>query len=416
MGYTRGKPLEPGEKRAIVCVKGYFDRNKKEFGLTEDSVQLTADVLEVGVSTVKRVMADFHRDPLLLNKTPDPKGRPGYAINGSHEAAVRHFIRNANRQGEYITLSTLSEFLQKRDADIQFHPATLARTLDRWGFDFGKGKRSQHLKEKDEIIAFRQRYLRRMRCNRDKKGKPIHNEIYLDESYVNKNHSNDFIWYSGDDEPWVQKPTGKGERLIIINAISSAGWVNNAKLVFQAKRKTGDYHGQMNSELFQKWFTEMLMPNIERNSLIIMDNASYHNTLSANSPPTLTCSKNRIWKWLGENKIPCSKDALKAELVEILKKISPMPIYEADEIARKYGHEIIRTPPYHPELQPIEICWGVVKNHIARNCDFTLSNLKAQLEEGFTMVKPSTCTKIIKKIKSKEDQFWEEDMLFDPSD
>ncbi len=111
--------MEPGEKRAIVCVKGYFDRNKKEFGLTEDSVQLTADALEVGVSTVKRVMADFHRDPLLLNKTPDPKGRPGYAINGSHEAAVRHFIRNANQQGEYITLSTLSEFLQKRDADIQ---------------------------------------------------------------------------------------------------------------------------------------------------------------------------------------------------------------------------------------------------------------------------------------------------------
>ena len=148
--------MEPGEKRAIVCVKGYFDRNKKELGLTESSVQLTADALEVAVSTVKRVMADFHRDPLLLNKTPEPKGRPSYAINSSHEEAVRHFIRNANQQGEYVTLSTLSEFIQKRNAGTQFHLATLARTLDRWGFEFGKGKRSQHLKEKDEIIAFRQ--------------------------------------------------------------------------------------------------------------------------------------------------------------------------------------------------------------------------------------------------------------------
>jgi hypothetical protein len=76
----------------------------------------------------------------------------------------------------------------------------------------------------------------------------------LDESYVNKNHSNDFIWYSGEDGPWVQKPTGKGERLIIINAISSKGWVNGAKLVFQANRYTYDYHGQMNATLFQKWF------------------------------------------------------------------------------------------------------------------------------------------------------------------
>jgi len=80
MQYRRGKPLEPGEKRAIVSVKGYFDRNKKEFSLTESSVQLTADALEIGVSTVKRVMADYRRDPLSLDKPPEPKGHPNYAI------------------------------------------------------------------------------------------------------------------------------------------------------------------------------------------------------------------------------------------------------------------------------------------------------------------------------------------------
>jgi hypothetical protein len=32
-----------------------------------------------------------------------------------------------------------------------FHIATLGRTLDRWGFEFGAGKLSQHLKKKDEI-------------------------------------------------------------------------------------------------------------------------------------------------------------------------------------------------------------------------------------------------------------------------
>jgi len=92
---------------------------------------------------------------------------------------------------------------------------------------------------------------------------------------------------------------------------------------------------------------------------------------------------------------------LKAELVIALKKIAPLPVYEVDEIAIKSGHEILRTPPYHPELQPIELCWGIVKNHIARNCDFTLSNLKLQLEEGFSKVKTSTCVKIIKKNQAK---------------
>jgi len=416
MGYIRGKPLEPGEKRAIVCVKNYFDRNKKELGLTESSVQLAADALEVGVSTVNRVMADFRRDPLLLDKVPEPKGRPEYSIDSSHEEAIRSFIRNANKNGQYITVSTISDFIQERDSNSIFHRATLTRALDRWGFEFGKGKRSQHLKEKDEIIALRQQYLRRMKSNRDKKGNPIKSEIYLDESYVNKNHSNDFVWYSGEDGPWIHKPTGKGERLIIINAMSSEGWINNAKLVFQSTRKTGDYHGQMNAKLFQKWFLEKLIPNIPDNSLIIMDNAPYHKTLSSISPPTPNCAKEKIYTWLLKNQIPCEKDSLKAELVTVLKKVVPAPIYEVDEIASKHGHEIIRTPPYHPELQPIEVCWGVVKNHIARNCNFTLSNLKLQLEEGFKKVTPLTCSKIISKIKAKEDQFWKEDIRLDPSE
>ena len=416
MGYTRGKPLKPGEKRAIVCVKNYFDHNKKAFGVTESSVQLTADALEMGVSTVNRVMADFRRNPSLLDKTPEPKGRPDYAIDNSHEEAIRGFIRKANQSGHYVTASTLSTFIQAIDPESHFHRTTLTRALDRWGFEFGKGTRSQHLKEKDEIIALRQYYLRRMKSNRDDRGTPLKSEIYLDESYVNKNHSNDFIWYSGDDGPWVQKPTGKGERLIIINAMSSSGWVKGAKLVFQSKRKTGDYHGQMNAELFQHWFAEKLMPNIPSNSLIVMDNAPYHKTLSSCSPPTPSCSKERIRAWLMANQIPCEKNCLKAELIAVLQKVVSPPIYEVDEMAKKRGHEVVRTPPYHPELQPIEVCWGVVKNHIARNCDFTLSNLKIQLEEGFTQVTPSICAKIIAKIKAKEDQFWKEDMLLDPSE
>jgi hypothetical protein len=160
--------------------------------------------------------------------------------------------------------------------------------------------------------------LRLMKSNRGKDDQPIRNEIYLDESYVNKNHSNDFIWYFGEDGSWVQKPTGKGERLIIVNAISTSGWVDGAKLVFQAKRKTGDYHGQMNAEMFTKWFQEKLIPNIAPNSLIIMDNASYHKELSDDSPPTLVSSKNDIREWLKNNKIYYEDDSLKAELVEKL--------------------------------------------------------------------------------------------------
>ena len=408
---SRGRPLSPETKKLVVSVKQYFDGKKLK--PMEPSVKRTADALGIGVATVKRVMADYNRDPKLLDEPAKVRGRPDHAVRATHQEAIRAYIRSANKQGKYITLSTIEDFLKERSEGEAFHIATLARTLNRWGFEFGKGTRSQHLKEKDHVIAARQRYLRKKRDNRTSSGDSIRPEVYLDESYVNKNHSNDFIWYSGEDGPWVQKPTGKGERLIIINAITKSGWVPNAKLVFKSTKKTGDYHGQMNWDLFKKWFVEMLLKNISPNCLVIMDNASYHNTLSEHSPPTPLCSKKRIMEWLEQNRIYCRPDCLKPELVEILKKLAPAPSYAIDEIARSHGHEVIRTPPYHPELQPIETCWGVVKNHIARNSDFTMKNLIQQLEAGFDKVTGKTCAEIIEKVRKIEDEFWTEDLQFD---
>lgn len=412
----RGKPLTPEAKKLVVSVKQYFDQNK--FEPIEPSTKRTADALSIGVATVKRIMADYNRNPDLLDAPAKMRGRPVHAVNASYQESVRAYIRSANTQGEYITLANIRDFLNGISNDEAFHIATLARTLNRWGFEFGKGTRSQHLKEKDHVIAARQRYLRTMRSNRLSRidTETIRPEVYLDESYVNKNHSNDFIWYSGEDSSWVQKPTGKGERLIIINAITKAGWISGSKLIFKSTRKTGDYHGQMNLELFAKWFTEMLIPNIPENSLIIMDNAPYHNTLSKHSPPTPLCSKKKIMEWLAQNKIHCRDDCLKPELVEILKKIAPEPVYAIDVIARAYGHDIVRTPPYHPELQPIETCWGVVKNHVARNCDFTMDNLIKQLDFGFEKVTAKTCAKIIAKVRKIENEFWTEDLKLDANE
>ncbi len=413
MSSVQGKPLTPEVKKLIVSIKHYFDQNVQI--ITKSSAEHAACAAGIGVTTVKRIMADYNRNPNLLDKPPGIRGRRSYAVSISHQERVRQYVRNANQNGEYITLETIRDFLQEINSDESFHIATLARTLDRWGFEFGKGTRSQHLKEKDHVIAARQRYLRKKRSNRMPGNNlaTVRPEVYLDESYVNKNHSNDFIWYSGEDGPWVQKPTGKGERLIIINAITKAGWIPGAKLVFKSTKKTGDYHGQMNIGLFLKWFTEKLLPNIPDRSLIVMDNAPYHNTLSEYSAPTVSSSKDKILTWLEQNKIYCREDCLKPELVEIIKKLAPEPTYIIDEIARKHGHEVMRTPPYHPELQPIETCWGVVKNHIARNCNFTMKNLIDQLENGFEQVTSKTCAKIIAKVIKTEDRFWLDDISSD---
>ena len=114
-----------------------------------------------------------------------------------------------------------------------------------------------------------------------------------------------------------------------------------------------------------------------------------------------------------QNKIYCRNDCLKPELVEVLKKMVPEPIYAVDEITASYGHKVLRTPPYHPELQPIETCWGVAKNHVARNCDFTVKNLIKQLDYRFNKVTAKTCAKIIAKVREVEDEFWTADIKMD---
>jgi transposase len=183
----RGKPLAPEIKKLVVSVKQYFDRNK--FEPIEPSPKRTADALGIGIATVKRIMADYNRDPKLLEQPAKVRGRPVHAVSVSYQEAIRSYIRSANKNGEYISLDNIRDFLKEISTDEQFHIATLARTLSRWGFEFGKGTRSQHLKEKDHVIAARQRYLRKKRDNRSDgiNIDTIRPEVYLDESYVNKN-------------------------------------------------------------------------------------------------------------------------------------------------------------------------------------------------------------------------------------
>jgi transposase len=311
---TQGRPLSPEFKRAIVLVKDYFDRTKGDLREQEGSnTERTAHALGVGLATVKRVMADSQRSPAgLMQEESIRRGRPPRVLSDSLQTITREYVRQANREGSHLTLEMLSEYLKEEGSAPNCRVRTLGRALDRWGFTFGKGTRSQHLKEKDHVVAARYRYLRAKRGNR-KGDNVIRPEVYLDEAYVNKNHSNDFIWYWDEDGPWVQKPTGKGERLIIMHAMTKTGWIPTAQLVCKSTRKTGDYHGQMNHELFSKWFSEQLLPNIPQDSLIIMDNAPYHNVLSPHSAPTASCKKAEIRAWLMKNRIPVREDCLKAE-------------------------------------------------------------------------------------------------------
>jgi transposase len=411
----QGKEFTQGMKQLVVNLKKFNDDERLRKNLkAEWSIGQTAKGLGIGEATVRRIMAEYNKNEKHVpEERQKARGRPEHAIPVGLQTVVRQYIRSQNLKGRHVSVELVLEHLRGISSGYIFPATTLWRALNRWGFTYGTGKRRSALKERDYVILARRRYLRRKILNRKPDGGFVRPEVYLDETFVNKNHSNQFAWYFNEDGPEVNKPSGKGERLIIVNAVTIDGWVENASLVFEAKKKTGDYHGQMDWENFSRWFEDRLLPNIPENSMIVMDNASYHNTAEQSSFPKSNSTKEALRKWLDDNEIPWGQDLLKAELYALCKSNKPKPEYKIDRIAEAAGHLILRTPQYHPELQPIEICWGIVKNYIAKHCDFTIKKLRENLPLAFSQVTSETCRKLVEKVAGEENKYWEEDGKID---
>ncbi len=411
----QGKQLSADLVEMVVRLKQFHDTERKaeKFVSTKNAADRTAKAMGIGVATVKRIMANYkkHDDQVIVSTKPRP-GRPPSRICPVMQPIVREYIRKENLSGQQISINKVCKFLISA-YDIDIPKMTLWRALNRWGFGYGKGRRRDSLKEQDHVVLARREYLRSKLANRYPDGKLKRPEVYLDETYINKNHSCRFTWYLKEDGPWVNKPSGVGPRLILVHAITVDGWVDGAQLVFEAKKRTGDYHGQMNWDNFSKWFETQLIPNIPPKSIIILDNAKYHNVFAEDNVPNKSSRKEQFQNWLTRNGYPWREDMLKAELTALCKRIAPAPEYKLDKIAEKHGMSILRTPPYHPELQPIETCWAVVKNHMADNCDFTMIGLRNNLPIAFKKVSSSTCKKIISKVFEQEKKYWAEDEKLD---
>lgn len=411
----QGKQLPPEMVEMVVRLKNHYDqeRKKSEFVSTKNPAQRTADSLGIGIATVKRIMSRYKKDDEKVVYTIKQRpGRPLSSICPIAQPIVRTFIRGENLLGRRVSIERVRRYLSS-ELDTDIPKTTLWRALNRWGFVHGEGRRRNSLREQDRIILARREYLRAKLSNRRRDGTLKRPEVYLDETFINKNHSCRFTWFLEEDGPLVNKPSGVGPRLIVVHAVTEKGWVDGARLVFEAKKRTGDYHGQMNWENFSNWFENQLLPNIESGSIVVLDNAGYHNVLATDTVPNNSFTKEQLRQWLTRNKYPWREDMLKSELLELCRRFAPAPEYKLDRIAEKRDVAILRTPPYHPELQPIETCWAVVKNHMADNCDYTMAGLRKRLPEAFGKITPNTCKGIIKKVFEQELKYWNEDEKLD---
>lgn len=333
---SQGKAIDVRSRQLVVQLKEHFDQERRDgpFVSTKNPAGRVAAALGIGLRTVKEILSTYHQTGEVTVPALEHKGKPPYRVQAAFATVIRQRIRELNRQGCHVGLRALAQWLSQHYGAIT--PTTLWRTLQRLGFVYGPSHQRSGLKERDDVLIARRTYLRAKLANRKRGGGTRRPEVYVDETYGNVNHSTSRTWYSVEEGPWVQKPAGKGPRLIVVDAITSAGWVPGARLVFQAKRRTGDYHGQMNFDNFRKWFSESLLPNIPARSLIIMDNAPYHNVYEEGAfYPTTSTRKADLQSWLLSNHPEAYQEAmLKAELVAVCKELCEEPPYALDVLAQ----------------------------------------------------------------------------------
>jgi transposase len=354
--------------------------------------------------------------------------------------------------GETITRHKIQKWLLN-EHNIPLSKWTIGRYFDRAGLKYSPIKKKQRNKGKyrddllrDFLIELNYLYshMNDEDCN--------YILCFTDESYCYQNHSAKNSYVHKDSV--INKSTSKGERLIILHAITDKvpiaelddngypicdlfqgdGENDNPKFykrpdgkltaecMWKASIRTGDYHDNMNSEMFYQWVVNKLVPTFEKlnrgkQMVLILDNAAYHHKREIGNLGSMkkielkkVCDDNnvehidipinekrmtvlhedssiaahiqgdgycRVYLNSGvdvfarassKNPMIPSVDELKLAIIHYLSIHKPEVLEcQVEKFLKERGHRILWTPPYSPDLQPIELFWAAGKNYVAYN-------------------------------------------------
>ena len=413
-----GKHISSEEKKAIIKVYEYFKLEAERGRLrirVSDYAKRTLDIFKLSNSTLKRIIQakDSNSETRgdLKTETRGAKEK----LDTFQKDLIKRSVYKFFERNEMMTIKRLRKYLIEHE-NLNVSKYILMKLLHQMGFKYKKDCSHSRdvICERSDLVRLRSSFLRNIKRKREE-GYTI---VYTDETWVNSSHTAPYQWHPPNPKYDRRLPTNKGERLIVLHAgCAERGFLEGCDLVFRAKSKDNrDYHTEMNGKVFLEWVEKQLIPALPEKSLLVMDNAPYHNIRTEESiAPTSNSRKKDMQDWLTSRGIEFEPSVLKPQLYSIVKENKPEPVYKADSIIKNAGHDTLRLPPYHCNLNPIELIWGDLKGGIGlQNSSFKLEDVRQLIHDGFERVSQERWAKCVQHVvETVEKKYWANDGIIE---
>jgi hypothetical protein len=235
-----------------------------------------------------------------------------------------------------------------------------------------------------------------------------------------------------------QLATSKGKRLILLHAMTSEGLLTaprrgravaapsnvvsdealGCELIFEGLVDSEDYHKNMDGTVFMQWVVNRLIPTFKRRFpgkklILVLDNAAYHHPRGPDWVNPNKMKKEELAAWIVEHLpdgelmrvqddgrervygkaalfLHASKYAPTCRLMRrwvkayLQRHPGTNQTLLQQEFAR-HGFQLIYTPPYQCDTQPIEMLWAYVKNYVGRvmGDDHSVAAVTQLTRQGF---------------------------------
>lgn len=406
LGAKKGRPSKPVATRDAIC-----------------------KMFSIGNSQYSQIIHNYFASNKKRKAYATGKEGSGRSGNRATKATViprtkcnyiklRDFVRDCLIKRQRVTARQVLDFLVDekilhipRDSEGRYDKQKFAaanRIVHRFvrSCGFRRGRRTGNIVQKESVIVHRNIFLREFFHNRQLPPNERLREVMMDESYIHHHyHKFDDSIFDPSDNQGVQviNAPPKGRSSCFAAAIQGpdprvesptcseekAGLVSGSFWRFcpqQPKQHIRDYHKVFDGENFVNWWKTRLLPNLRQPSLIMLDSAKYHLVKGSHVPNVGKMKKEELQEYLQLKEVIFDARLSVVELRSLAKEwIKQNEKAEIVNLAEAEGHKVLFYPPYHSELQPIELVWALVKGNVSRQYtkETTLKDVLQRLDAEF---------------------------------